>query len=170
MTKSKIDPRAALVAKLEALDNSTEISKLNAEVTRLTTENASLLDQRKGLERRLADFEKNFTAIREAIRNVEVRSRPAGRNPEFHEAGVRAVRMGNAAVSAGIRKGSHDPETGLPWTAETKPLDLSTTTQRISKTELTKAFPMLAVGGGVEVTEAEVIANAEADASLLPVE
>lgn len=149
--------REELLAQLESLDNATEISKLNAEVSRLTEENASLLSQRHELERQLKQEREAMQLVREAIRKVDVRTRSHGADRPGHAemaaAAERAGRMEWAAVQVGIQKGTHDPETGLPYTAETKPQrDLTAGAPKVTQTELASFFPSLS-GPEVDVTD-----------------
>jgi hypothetical protein len=149
--------REELLAQLESLDNATEISKLNAEVSRLTEENASLLSQRHELERQLKQEREAMQLVREAIRKVDVRTRSHGADRPAHAeiaaAADRAGRMEWAEVQLGIQRGTHDPATGKPYTAETKPQrDLTAGAPKVTQTELASFFPSLS-GPEVDVTD-----------------
>ncbi|SJM33063.1 cell division protein ZapB [Mesorhizobium delmotii] len=159
--------REELLAQLEALDNSTEVGKHKAEVSRLTEENATLLSQRQELERQLKQEREALQLVREAIRKVDIRTRSHGADRPGHAeltaAAERASRMEWAAVQVGIQKGTHDPETGLPYTAETKPQrDLTAGAPKVTQTELASFFPSLS-GPEVDVTDT---ADALADTDL----
>ncbi|MER9628931.1 cell division protein ZapB [Mesorhizobium sp. M0296] len=148
--------REELLAQLDSIDNSTEIGKLNAEVSRLTEENASLLAQRQELERQLKHEREALQLVREAIRKVDVQTRSHGADRPGHAeiatAADRAGRMEWAEVRLGIQKGTHDPATGLPYTAETKPQrDLTAGAPKVTQTELASFFPSLS-GPEVDVT------------------
>ncbi|RUU47472.1 hypothetical protein EOD08_06500 [Mesorhizobium sp. M6A.T.Ca.TU.002.02.2.1] len=149
--------REELLAQLESLDNSTEVGKLKAEVSRLTEENASLLSQRSELERQLKQEREAMQLVREAVRKVDIRTRSHGANRPGHAeltaSAERASRMEWAAVQVGIQKGTHDPATGLPYTAETKPQRLLTAgAPKVTQTELASFFPSLS-GPEVDVTD-----------------
>ncbi|MBZ9760993.1 hypothetical protein LB553_08900 [Mesorhizobium sp. CA8] len=158
--------REELLAQLDALDNSTEIGKLNAEIARLTNENSTLVRQRQELERQLKQEREAMQLVREAIRKVDVRTRSHGADRPGHAEGAaaadRADRMAMAEVRAGIVRGTHDPATGLPYTAETKPQrDLAAGAPRVTQKELTSFFPALS-GPEVDVTDtADTLADAE---------
>ncbi|MDG4885849.1 hypothetical protein [Mesorhizobium sp. WSM4887] len=149
--------REELLAQLDALDNSTEVGKLNAEITRLTNENSTLVAQRQELERQLKQEREAMNLVREAIRKVDVRTRShGGDRPGYAEAAAaadRSDRMAMAEVRAGILRGTHDPATGLPYTAETKPQrDLTAGTPKVTQKELASIFPALS-GPEVDVTD-----------------
>ncbi|MBZ9977813.1 hypothetical protein [Mesorhizobium sp. BR-1-1-10] len=149
--------REELLAQLDALDNSTEIGRLNAEITRLTNENATLVGQRQELERQLKQEREAMQLVREAIRKVDVRTRYHGADRPGHAesaaAADRADRMAMAEVRAGILRGTHDPSTGLPYTAETKPKrSLEAGAPKVTQTELSSFFPALS-GPDVDVTD-----------------
>ncbi|RUX30377.1 hypothetical protein EOA23_12130 [Mesorhizobium sp. M2A.F.Ca.ET.042.01.1.1] len=158
--------REELLAQLNALDNSTEIGRLNAEITRLTNENSSLVGQRQELERQLKQEREAMQLVRDAIRKVDVRTRSHGADrpgqAEAAAAADRADRMALAEVRAGIQRGTHDPATGLAYTAETKPLrELTAGAPKVTKTELTSFFPALS-GPEVDVTDtADSLAETE---------
>lgn len=147
--------REELLAQLDALDNATEIGKLNAEITRLTNENSALAAQRQDLERQLKQEREAMQLVREAIRKVDVRTRSHGadRMAETAAAAERSDRMALAEVRAGIQRGTHDPATGLPYTGETKPQrDLTAGAPKVTQTELTSFFPALS-GPDMDVTD-----------------
>ncbi|TPL07592.1 hypothetical protein FJ938_11165 [Mesorhizobium sp. B2-4-14] len=147
--------REELLAQLDALDNSTEIGRLNAEITRLTNENSTLVGQRQELERQLKQEREAMQLVREAIRKVDVRTRSHGadRLAETAAAADRSDRMALAEVRAGIQRGTHDPATGLPYTAETKPQrDLTAGAPKVTQTELSSFFPALS-GPDLDVTD-----------------
>ncbi|UCI26723.1 hypothetical protein [Mesorhizobium sp. B2-8-5] len=151
--------REELLAQLDALDNSTEIGRLNAEVSRLTEENTSLTVQRRELDRQLKLERDAMQLVREAIRKVDVRTRSHGadRLAGVADAADRSDRMALAEVRLGIKRGTHDPATGLPYTTETKPQrDLAAGAPRVTQKELTSFFPALS---GPEVDDTD---NAEA--------
>lgn len=159
--------REELLAQLETLDNSTEIGRLNAEVSRLTEENATLLCQRQELERQLKQERDALQLVREAIRKVDVRTRSHGADRPGHAelaaAAERAGRMEWAEVQLGVQKGTHDPATGLPYTAETKPQrSLIAGAPKVTQTELDSFFPSLC-GFEIDVTDS---ADALLDADL----
>ncbi|RUW62424.1 hypothetical protein [Mesorhizobium sp. M7A.F.Ca.US.008.03.1.1] len=159
--------REELLAQLETLDNSTEINTLNAEVSRLTEENASLVLQRRELERQLKQERDAVQIIRDALRTVDIKTRPlSAERPgyaEMQEAAARASRLELTTVRLGIQKGTHDPATGLPYTADTKPQRvLIAGTPKVTDTELASFFPSLS-GPEVDVT---VTADTVLDAHL----
>ncbi|RWB91330.1 MAG: hypothetical protein EOQ52_07885 [Mesorhizobium sp.] len=166
----KPQSREELLAQLDALDHSTEVGKLNAEVARLTAENTSLVAQRQELERQLKQEREAMQLVREAIRKVDVRTRSHGADrPGFAEsaaAAERSDRMALAEVRAGIQRGTHDPATGLLYTAETKPQrSLEAGTPKVTKTELTSFFPALS-GPEVDATDnADRLLDAQLDAA-----
>jgi len=140
--------REELLAQLDSLDNSTEIGKLNAEVSRLTEENATLLSQRQDLERQLKQEREALQLVREAIRKVDIRTRSHGADRPGHAevtaASERAARMEWAAVQLGVQRGTHDPSTGLPYTVETRPQRaLTAGAPKVTQTELDSFFPSL---------------------------
>ncbi|QPC92596.1 hypothetical protein [Mesorhizobium sp. INR15] len=148
--------REELLAQLETLDNSTEVAKLTATVSRLTGENASLLSQRSELERQLKSERDALQAIRDALGKVEVSNRTFGANrpgyAETNEAAARSSRMAMASVQHGIKNGTHDPSTGLPFTADTKPQRVLTAgAPKVTNAELASFFPSLS-GPEVDVT------------------
>ncbi|MER9213179.1 cell division protein ZapB [Mesorhizobium sp. M0663] len=159
--------REELLAQLDTLDNSTEIGKLKDEVSRLTEENASLISQRQELERQLKQEREALQLVREAIRKVDVRTRSHGADRPGHAeitaAADLAGRMELAEVQLGIQKGTHDPATGKPYTADTKPQrDLTAGAPKVTRTELDSFFPSLS-GPEVDVTDT---ADALADTDL----
>jgi hypothetical protein len=159
--------REELLAQLESLDHSTEIGRLNAEVSRLTEENATLLSQRQELERQLKQERDALQLVREAIRKVDVRARSHGADRPGHAelaaAAERAGRMEWAEVQLGVQKGTHDPATGLPYTADTRPQrTLTAGAPKVTQTELDSFFPLLS-GLAIDVTDA---ADALLDADL----
>lgn len=138
--------REELLAQLDALDNSTEVATLKAEVVRLTEENASYVSQRRELERDLKHERDAMQIIRDAVHKVDRKNRPVGHgtNPALDEAAARASRMSLTTVRYGIQRGTHDPATGLPYTAETKPLrDMSAGSSKATQAELARVFPEL---------------------------
>ncbi len=155
MTKKKQPTREELLAQIEALDNSTELAKLQAEVERLTTENHTLVETRRTLERKLSRYEKDVATIREAVRSIDAVMRPVDRSANAMSA--RVARFGQATVAVGIQKGTHDPATGLPYTDETKPVrDLSASgAAPVRQRELEAIFPELSEGAE-EAPESEL--------------
>ncbi|TPJ34433.1 cell division protein ZapB [Mesorhizobium sp. B2-8-3] len=156
MAKKPIS-REELLAQLDALDNSTEIGRLNAEISRLTEENATLVSQRQELERQLKQEREALQLVREAIRKVDVRTRSHGADRPGHAemaaAAARAGRMEWAAVQLGIQQGTHDPATGLPYSADTKPQrDLTAGAPKVTQKELTSFFPAM-TGPEVDVSD-----------------
>ncbi|RLP23899.1 hypothetical protein [Mesorhizobium sp. YM1C-6-2] len=162
--------RDELIAQLEALDTATETAKLEAEVSRLTGEVAALTAQRTSLEKQVRQFEKDMDTIRQAVRGIDIRSRTYGadeRSQALMEAAAAASRTSMAHVGVGIRKGTHDPVTGLEYTADTKTVrDLSAGTPKVTSAELERIFPEMA-GPVTYVTEEEAEASFTADAALL---
>ncbi|WP_192177719.1 cell division protein ZapB [Mesorhizobium amorphae] len=156
MAKKPMMTREELLAQLDALDNSTEVGKLTAEVSRLTEENASLLSQRRELERQLKQERDALQTIREALCTVDVQTRTYGADrpgyAEMQAASERSSLMALAEVQHGMRKGTHDPATGLPYTADTQPpRDLTSGAPKVTKGELERFFPSLS-GASVDVT------------------
>ncbi|MER9915398.1 MULTISPECIES: hypothetical protein [unclassified Mesorhizobium] len=150
--------REELLAQLETLDNSTEVGKLTAEVSRLTKDNASLVSQRRELERQLKQERDTVQTIRDALRTVDVPQRRYGDDrpgyAEMQEAAARSSRMAMAEVQVGIHSGTHDPATGLPYTADTKPQRvLAAGAPKVTKSEMEAFFPALS-GPDVDVTVA----------------
>lgn len=164
--------REELIAQLEALDTSTEIAKLEAEASRLTKEVASLTAQRTSLEKQVRQFEKDMDTIRQAVGGIDRRSRTHGsseHSQSLREAAAAAARKSMTHVRIGIQKGTHDPVTGLEYTADTKPVrDLSAGTPKVTSGELERIFPELA-GPVNYITEedAEAAFIAIDDASLI---
>ncbi|RWP83792.1 MAG: hypothetical protein EOR11_22685 [Mesorhizobium sp.] len=149
----KLITREELLAQLESLESSTEIGKLHAEVARLIEENAALMSQRRELERQLTQKHEALQLVREAIRKVDVRTRSHGADRPGHAelaaAAERAGRMEWAEVQLGVQRGTHDPATGLPYTAETKPQrSLNAGAPKVTQTELNSFFPSLS---GLEI-------------------
>jgi hypothetical protein len=162
--------REELLAQIEALDNSTETAKLKAEVSRLTEEVASLTAQRNDLEKQVRQFEKNMDTIRQAVGGMDRRARTHGASEAsvaLREATANAARLSLAHVRLGIQSGTHDPLTGLEYTADTKPVrDLTAGAPKVTKGELDRIFPELADPVNY-ITEADAEAAFTADAALL---
>lgn len=158
MTKSKTPTREALLSQLEALDNSTEINRLKADLDRMTEERDSLLAQRRENEKTIKTLEDSLGVIREALRVSDRRNVSrygTAENAALMEASAAARRKELVEVRIGIAKGTHDAVTGLPFNKENpKPMNYAETTKPISKTDLNRAFPELA-GPDVEVSTEE---------------
>ncbi|TIW27519.1 MAG: hypothetical protein E5V63_09225 [Mesorhizobium sp.] len=158
--------REELLAQLDALDNSTQIGKLNAEVSRLTEENASLVSQRRDLERQLKQERDAIQVIRDALRTVDIKTRSFSADrpgyAEMQEAAVRASRLELTTVRLGVQKGTHDPTTGLPYTADTKPQrDLTAGAPKVTQTELSSFFPALSAPEVDDTDNADALLDAE---------
>lgn len=156
MAKKPMMTREELLAQLETLDNSTEIGKLTADVSRLTEENTALLSQRGELERDLKRERDALQSIREILGKVDVGNRTFGADSpgmaELQAASARASRFGIAEVLVGVQEGTHDPLTGLRYTDETKPQrSLIAGAPKVTQTELEAFFPALS-GPEVDVT------------------
>ncbi|TYR33766.1 hypothetical protein FY036_06880 [Mesorhizobium microcysteis] len=113
----KPETREELLAKLEAIDNSTEIAQLKAEVTRLTTDNALLINQRKASEMKLARMMDDFETLRKVLAPIERR---------------------NSRLTIGVA-------TGTTTVAHKAPVvrDLSAGAPMVTHAELEKFFPEL---------------------------
>lgn len=158
--------REELLAQLETLDNSTEVGKLTAEVSRLTEENASLLSQRQELERQLKQERDTIQTIRDALRTVDVPQRTYGADrpgyAEMQEAAAWSSRMAMAEVQVGVESGTHDPATGLPYTADSKPQrDLTAGASKVTKSEMEAFFPALSSPEVDATTNADTLLDAE---------
>jgi hypothetical protein len=151
----KPQSREELLAALEAIDNSTEIATLQAQVATLTEERDALVSNRKELERTVRHLELRIDTVRKAVSVGEKAYRIMGpANPDHaatQEAGAIAARMEMAETNVGILEGTHDPATGLPFTDDTRPQrDLCSGTPKVTKGELERFFPSLS-GASVDV-------------------
>ena len=156
-SKKTAPTREELLEQIRAFDTDAEITKLTAEVERLTSENAAFLTQRNDLSRELTTLRKDMATIRDVVRIADIKTRTYGpdRSGADRETGAIASRLSMANVQAGIANGTHDPATGLEYTSETQPIrDLTAGARAISKAELSKVFPELE-GPTVEVSEVE---------------
>lgn len=164
MSRTKKLTREDLVAQLEALDASTDVAKLTAEVERLTAENADFIRQRDTVDRRNRELE---AILREIYKSLEpiapalAAGRPLARGrvytPErtaaFQEAAARASLTSMASVQAGIVLGTHDPRTGRPYEDGVRkpPADLGAGAPKVTKGELSGFFPEINSTAPVEV-------------------
>lgn len=161
--------REELLAQLQAIDNSTEVAKLKADVSTLTEEKASLTGQRDELQKRVRNLEKSMSTIREAVRAQDITNRPLTNRLNADDAAQAEAsrRFDLAHVQAGVANGTHDPVTGLEFTDETRPVrDLSAGSPKVSKGELERLFPQLG-GSTVEMSDADVEASIAADVGAL---
>jgi hypothetical protein len=165
MSRTKKPTREDLIAQLEALDASTDVAKLTADVERLKTENADLIRQRDTVAKRNGELE---VILREIYKSLEpiapalAAGRPLSRgrvytperNAAIQEATARAGRTAMASVQAGITHGTHDPRTGLPYEGSITrkpPADLGAGAPKVTKGELSGFFPEINSTAPVEL-------------------
>ncbi|MDW9499148.1 hypothetical protein GOB08_11725 [Sinorhizobium meliloti] len=144
----KPQTRDSLLAALAELDNSTEVSRLQAEIARLTAEVSSLVSQRTALEKENRSVKDTLSAIHGVLRGGELRQRTHGtsstRAANLQGVAQRTATLASAQARLGIQQGTHDPDTGLPFTKDTKPQrDLSAGAPQVTEGELAAFFPAL---------------------------
>lgn len=111
----KPETREELLAKLDALDNSTEIAQLKAEVARLTTDNALLINQRKASETKLARMMDDFETLRKVFAPIERRNTRLTIGTAMGVSAVASPAPVVRDLSAGAPKVTHaELETFLP--------------------------------------------------------